>query len=131
MGRLQYAESIATRKHKALNAALDASLPKHGLQRTGLAGDPYRCAGGPQFLGSRARLPRVNLIRRTQAGKLGATIPERGDHFAANVESGRGRSFNAAGLEQIFGEIRARAEVGNTAEISKKYPGPRPRAGKH
>src|SRR5260370_37786460 len=94
------------------NEALDASLPKRRCELPRLRGHPYSRARGAQFKGGCARLARVNLIRRTQAGELGAGPSERCDHRTTFAEAGIGQSLDAAGLKQVAGEIRMRTEIG-------------------
>ena len=62
----------------------------------------------------------IDLVGRAQAGELRARRLERGDHLVAAGEAVVGHRLDAAGLEEILGERRARGEIGGAAEIGEK-----------
>ena len=63
-------------------------------------------AGGGERLGRVGSLPRIDRVGRAQADELGARGIEGGDHRVAVGKPVVGQSRDAAGLEEILGEVR-------------------------
>ena len=123
MRRLQGRNHVAAH----INEGFHACLPPLVLAFARPSSEVDGCAGGGQRLGGVGRLHLVNLVRRAQAGELGAGGLERRDHLGLILEAVIAQGLDAAGFVEILRERGACGEIGQLAEIGQKHL--RPRAG--
>src|SRR5262249_2602959 len=116
LGCPERGERVATSENEGGNAGLRELV----LQRAGPPGEPNQSARAAQSLRGRQCLARIDLLRRAQAGELGARGSERLDHRVASGEAVVAGRLDAAGGEEILGEGCPRGEVGGPAEISEE-----------
>src|SRR4029077_11213468 len=82
------------------------------------------CAGRGQRLGRTNGLARIDLVRRAEAGELGARLFESFHQIVAASF----HCLDAASLAQALGEALAGPEVGSAAKAGKEHFGPFPSA---